>query len=98
MAVMLRTKDFKVFEAETKLDKPTNSEQRLLRTSHELIRKLYKPRTLYRSVGITLQNLVFGKAVQQSLFETEQHEDDKMSRIIDDLEKKYGKQVVKLGI
>lgn len=98
LAVMLRTKDFKVVEIETNLDKPTNSEQRLLRASHELIRKLYKPRTLYRSVGITLRNLVFGKAVQQSLFETEQREDDKMSRIIDDLEKKYGKQVVKLGM
>lgn len=98
LAVMLRTKDFKVFEAETKLDKPTNSEQTLLRKSHELIKKLYKSRTLYRSVGITLRNLVFGKAVQQSLFETEQREDDKMSRIIDDLEKKYGKQVVKLGM
>lgn len=98
LAVMLRTKYFKVVEIETKLDKPTNSEQRLLRTSHELIKKLYKPRTLYRSVGITLRNLVFGKAIQQSLFETEQREDDKMSRIIDDLEKKYGKQVVKLGM
>ena len=95
---MLRTKDFKVFETETKLDKPTNSEQTLLRASHELIGKLYKSKTLYRSVGITLRNLVFGKAVQQSLFEIEQREDDKMSRIIDDLEKKYGKQVVKLGM
>ncbi len=98
LAVMLRTKDFKVVETDVKFDKPTNSEQRLLRASHELIRKLYKSRTLYRSVGITLRNLVFGKAVQQSLFETEQREDDKMSRIIDDLEKKYGKQVVKLGM
>lgn len=96
LAVMLRTKDFKVVEIETKLDKPTNSEQTLLRKSHELIKKLYKSRTLYRSVGITLRNLVFGQAKQQSLFETEQREDDKMSRIIDDLEKKYGKQVVKL--
>ena len=98
LAVMLRTKDFKVFETETKLDKPTNSEQTLLRASHELIGKLYKSKTLYRSVGITLRNLVFGKAVQQSLFETEQREDDKMSRIIDDLEKKYGKQVVKFWV
>ena len=98
LAVMLRTKDFKVFETETKLDKPTNSEQRLLRASHELIKKIYKSRTLYRSVGITLRNLVFGKAIQQSLFETEQREDDKMSHVIDDLEKKYGKQVVKLGM
>jgi len=98
LAVMLRTKDFKVVEIETKLDKPTNSEQTLLRKSHELIKKLYKSKILYRSVGITLRNLVFGQAKQQSLFETEQREDDKMSRIIDDLEKKYGKQVVKLGM
>ena len=69
-----------------------------MRASHELIRELYKSRTLYRSVGITLRNLVFGIAVQQSLFETEQREDDKISRVIDDLEKKFGKQVVKLGM
>ena len=98
LAVMLRTKDFKVVEIETKLDKPTNSEQRLLRKAHELIKQLYKPRTLYRSTGISLRNLVFGKAQQQSLFEKDSREDDKMSRVIDDLEKKFGKQVVKLGM
>lgn len=98
LGVMLRTKDFKVFEIEDKLDVPTNSEQRLLRKAHELIKQLYKSRTLYRSTGITLKNLVFGKAQQQSLFEKDTREDDKMSRVIDDLEKKFGKQVVKLGM
>ncbi|MBR6412679.1 MAG: Y-family DNA polymerase [Alphaproteobacteria bacterium] len=98
LGVMLRTKDFKVFETETKLDVPTNSEQRLLRNAHELIEQLYKPRTLYRSTGISLRNLVFGQAKQQSLFESDTREDDKMSRMIDDLEKKFGKQVVKLGM
>ena len=97
LSVMLRTKDFNVIETEIKLDKPTNSEQTLLRKSHELIKVIYKPRTLYRSTGITLRNLVFGKAQQQSLFEEIEREDDKMSHIIDDLEHKFGKQVVRLG-
>lgn len=97
LSVMLRTKDFNVVETEIKLDKPTNSEQTLLRKSHELMKQLYKPRTLYRSTGVTLRNLVFGKAQQQSLFEEIEREDDKLSHLIDDLEKKYGKQVVKLG-
>ena len=95
---MLRTKDFKVIEATVKLEKPTNSEQTLLKHSQELIKKIYQSKTLYRSVGITLKNLVYGKPVQQSLFEQEEREDDKISRLIDELEQKYGKQVVKLGI
>ena len=97
LGVMLRTKDFRVFEIEDKLDVSTNSEQRILRKAHELIKKLYRPRTLYRSTGITLKNLVYGKEQQQSLFEKTEREDDKMSHIIDDLEKKFGKQVIKLG-
>jgi len=95
---MLRTKDFKVIEATVKLEKPTNSEQTLLKHAQELIKKIYQSKTLYRSVGITLKNLVYGKPVQQSLFEQEEREDDKISRLIDELEQKYGKQVVKLGI
>lgn len=95
---MLRTKDFKVVEIETKLDKPTNSEQTLLNQSQQLLQKIYKPYTQYRSVGVTLKNLVFGKAKQQSLFDTNEREDDKLSHIIDDLEKKFGKQVLKLGM
>ena len=43
-------------------------------------------------------DLAFGKEQQQSLFEKAEREDDKMSHIIDDLEKKFGKQVVKVGI
>lgn len=98
LSVMLRTKDFKVIEATVKLEKPTNSEQTLLKHAQELIKKIYQSKTLYRSVGITLKNLVYGKPVQQSLFEQEEREDDKISRLIDELEQKYGKQVVKLGI
>lgn len=98
LSVMLRTKDFKVIETDVKLDKPTNSEQTLLNKSQQLLQQIYKPYTQYRSVGITLKNLVFGKAQQQSLFDTNEREDDKMSHIIDDLEKKFGKQVLKLGM
>ena len=96
LEVMLRTKDFHVIEAHTKLDKETNSEQTLLRTAHQLMKQIYKPRTLYRSTGVSLMELAYGKEQQQSLFEKTEREDDKMTRVIDDLEKKFGKQVVKL--
>lgn len=95
---MLRTKDFKVQEAEIKLPNPTNSEQTLLRQAHILIKKIYNPRVLYRSVGVTLKNLTFGKVQQGSLFDSVRPEDDKLSHLIDELEQRYGKQVVKLGM
>lgn len=98
LGVMLRTKDFHVIEAHAKLDKETNSEQTLLRTAHQLMKQIYKPRTLYRSTGVSLMDLAFGKEQQQSLFEKTEREDDKMSHIIDDLEQKFGKQVVKVGM
>lgn len=98
LSVMLRTKDFKVHEAEIKLPNPTNSEQTLLRQAHILIKKIYNPRVLYRSVGVTLKNLTFGKVQQGSLFDSVRPEDDKLSHLIDELEQRYGKQVVKLGM
>ncbi len=98
LGVMLRTKDFHVVDTAIKLEIATNSEQTLLKNAHMLMKKLYKPRTLYRSTGIMLIDLTFGKEQQQSLFEKSEREDDKMSHIIDDLEKKFGKQVVKVGM
>lgn len=98
IVVMLRTKDFKVFEKECKLEKFTNSEQTLLSKANILIPQVYRQGIIYRAVGITLKNLVFGKNKQRSFFDDFEHEDDKISRLIDDLENKYGKQVVKLGM
>ena len=97
LSLMLRTKDFNIYEKELRLAVPTNSESTLLKNAHILIKQTYKPKILYRSTGITLKNLVFGQVAQQSLFGEDKREDDKVSHIIDDLERKFGKSVLKYG-
>lgn len=97
IAVMLRTKDFAVFQQEIRLGKPTNSEKTLTAAAHNLLDKLYRKGTIYRASGITLANLSFGKAQQLSLFDAFEPEDDKLSRTLDLLENKFGAGVIKRG-
>ena len=97
LAVMLRTKDFAVYQDETKLDKPTNSEKTLRKAAHMLLDKLYKRGVIYRATGITLAKLSFGKSRQFSFFDDNEPEDDKLSRIIDQLENKFGAGIIKSG-
>ena len=98
ICVSLKTKGFSEFKVQATLDTPTNSENTLLKKSIELMKEIYKPKILYRSTGISLNNLIYGEIVQHSLFETTEREDDKISHIIDDLEKKYGKNMLKFLI
>lgn len=97
ISVMLRTKTFQTYEKEIRLSIPTNSERTLLKYAHNLIDMLYKPAVFYRSVGVTLKNLQFGKEAQLTLFDSPKVEDDKVSHLIDALEQKFGKNAIKLG-
>ena len=90
IAVMVRTKAFSVTQAEMKLEKPTNSEKTLRDAAHKLLDQLYHRGVLYRATGITLMDLTIGKKQQFSLFESLEPEDDKLSRVIDQLENKFG--------
>ena len=94
---MLRTKDFKYLAIETKLANPTNSDQEVRATAVRLLKSLYRPNLLYRSTGVTLKNLTYGE-VQQSLFEETKPHDDKLSHLVDELEAKYGRGIIKAGM
>lgn len=95
--VILKTKDFKYYATETKLPNPTNSDQEVRVAAVKLLKQLYKPNLLYRSTGITLKNLTYNQ-IQQSLFEEIKPHDDKLSRIVDELEAKFGRGIVKAGM
>ena len=97
IAVMVRTKAFAVTQAEMKLEKPTNSEKTLRDAAHKLLDLLYHRGVLYRATGITLMDLTIGKKQQFSLFESLEPEDDKLSRVIDQLENKFGSGIIKIG-
>ena len=95
--VMLKTKDFKYYAVEAKLENPTNGDQEVRTTAVRLLKGLYRPNLIYRSTGVTLKNLTYGE-IQQSLFEQTKQHDDKLSHLVDELEAKYGRGIIKAGM
>lgn len=95
--VMLRTKDFRVVSARQKLPICTNSETEIAKTALPLLRSLYRPHEIYRSCGISLEELDYN--YQPSLFETSAptQQDSKLSHALDELEAKFGQDIVKTG-
>ena len=95
--VVLKTKDFKCYGTETKFTNPTNSDREVREAAIKLLRNIYRSGLIYRATGITLKNLTYGKQIQQSLFEILTPHDDKLSHIVDELEAKFGKGIIKNG-
>ena len=98
VGVMLRTKDFTVYSNYIKLAQPTNGEQELFKAAQSLLPKIYLPNILYRSSGVMLEHLLSANDFQPNLFSVTEYKDDKISRVLDDLEKRFGKDVVKNGL
>lgn len=99
ISVMLRTKDFKVFVEKKVLDKPTCYEWEVSDVVFKLLEKIYNPSILYRSSGVMLDNITFDDAEQLFLF-SEEEEDSKNKRLakcIDNIESRFGKNVIKTG-
>ncbi len=98
IGIILRTKDFNLYSLYAKNETATNSETKLREKAFELLKQLYKSKTIYRSIGVDLRKLSFNEEIQQSLFENLSQNNDKLSRILDDLEQKFGKDIVKMGL
>lgn len=98
VGVMLKTKDFIVYYDKKNLKDLTNFELEISRTAIKILENLYNPNFVYRSCGVTLDNLDFTTESQLSLFEEEKCEKlDKLGDAIDKLESKFGKNVVRTG-
>lgn len=98
VAVMLRTKDFRVFYLDTKLDAASNSELQLGSKVFSLFEKLYKTGIVYRSSGVLAFSLADTNKNQLTLFCDEKfNKSQKISCIIDKIESKYGKGVLLPG-
>ncbi len=96
IGVMLRTKDFQIVYAKHKLPFVTNSEKDIATAGLKLLNDLYKKNIHYRSTGISLEDICYEK--QSSLFEQiETCHDSKLGHAIDELEKKFGPDIVKTG-
>ncbi len=98
IAVMLRTKDFRVFYNEEKLESFVNSEILLANTVDRLFHSIYNPEIIYRSSGIFVSNLRDLQNFQLPLFTSEKNfKGKKISKIIDKFDEKYGRGVLAIG-
>lgn len=95
--VMLRTKDFKVVTARAKLDFASNQETEVTPPALGLLTQLFTPAVVWRSTGITLTGLVYGEREQLDLFQPAKKSDGRLGSILDELEEKFGKNIVHLG-
>lgn len=95
--VMLRTKDFKVVTARARLDFASNQETEITPPALRLLTQLFTPAVVWRSTGITLTGLVYGEREQLDLFQPAKKSDDRLGSILDELEEKFGKNIVHLG-
>ena len=98
IGVILRTKDFNTTTMFSKIETSTNSELKMRKQASLLLTQMYRPNLLYRSIGIELRQLCYNNEIQQSLFDNLRQDDDKLSRVLDDLEQKFGKDIIRLGI
>ena len=95
--VMLRTKDFKVVTARAKLDFASNQETEITPPDLRLLTQLFTPAVVWRSTGITLTGLIYGEREQLDLFQPAKKSDGRLGSILDELEEKFGKNIVHLG-
>lgn len=98
IAVMLRTKDFRVFFKDEKLDNMTNSEILLTEKVFNLFDSIYQKDVIYRSSGVLAFSLCDTEKTQLTLFKDEKVEKcQRLSEIIDKVENKYGKGFLMAG-
>ena len=98
ISVMLRTKDFQVYDSKINLINPTNTEFELTNIAKDMLDKIFIPNTIYRSVGFCALKLSSSNSQQISLFESQDSfKKQELSKSWDKLEEKFGKGIIKLG-
>ena len=98
IGVMLRTKDFNVFTNKKNIEISSNFELEISKVAMELLEEIYSPEILYRATGIHLFNLNESKDNQPTLFNTaKKNNNENLAKAVDNLEKKYGKNIIRTG-
>ena len=112
VSIQLRTKDFKDFSHQAKLDFATANTKEILKKAKILLNEMYKEGMFIRLIGVRTDNLVPKDEFQLSLFgNSENNEKQKrLDSVIDSLNEKYGydsiiragklneKEIVKLSL
>ncbi len=96
ICVVLKDNKFKRYSHQKKLKNGITSYKDIYSYSKEILNSFYKNEPI-RLIGIRLDELTEEKSYQTSLFDTNKtpEKDEKLDKIIDQINDKYGKQVLK---
>lgn len=98
IGVMLRTKNFKVFYAQEKLEKTSDSEIELFPLVKKLFESIFSEEIIYRASGIYAGDLKSQTLYQLNFFNDNSDKKIKsVSSVLDKLENKFGRGAVALG-
>ncbi len=95
--LMLRTKDFYVVSDKIKLSAASDDEFFIAKEMMPLLDKIYHSEILYRSSGVSLLGLISKTNYQQELFKSLELKSSPLSSAWDELENKFGKNIIKNG-
>lgn len=92
----IRWPDFTTLTRQTTLSDPTDSEEQIARTALALMKTVRKPNQAVRLIGVGISGL--GQPVRQlGLWDMDAEKARKLQEIVDQLQQKYGRNVIKRG-
>lgn len=97
VGLMLKHKDFSVYYDKTVLVKPTDFELTVQKAVNEMFKKMFNSNNIYRATGVVLERLSFSGGEQLSLFSQPDEKEQKLSKCIDNIEKRFGKNSIRTG-
>lgn len=96
VSVQLRTKEFKDFSHQVKLEYATCSTKLILEKAKFLLREMLKENMYIRLVGVRVDNLINEEDRQISLFTSieKEQKQNKLDKVVDSLNDKYGDNLI----
>ena len=94
ICVILKNNKFKRYSHQKKLKNPVNSYSEIYKYAKEILEEFYHNEPI-RLIGLRLDDLKEVKIYQTSLFENHPETNEKIDKIIDEINKKYGKDTLK---
>ncbi len=93
IAITLKTSSFKSLSHQLTLDVPTNNTMEIYNKTLELLRDVDKSEP-FRNLGIRLDGLKDNKDSKMSLFDKDDHNDDNLQEVMDQINEKYHNNLV----
>jgi DNA polymerase-4 len=92
----IRWPDFTTITRQTTLPDPTDNDDEIIKTALKLLREVRRPNQAVRLIGVGVSG--FSSRIRQlSLWDVGDEKSRKLQDVVDQLQEKYGKQVIKRG-